>query len=155
MSDKFEFISTTDKPALLAFSTPDWMEEARTALTELGYKVHEAANQHDFLQRFGQLQYQVVVLEELFNADTVADNNALATLQQMQMGLRRHATLVLFGPSFTTGNSLQAFQQSVHAVINPQDAAELKRIVPQVVSEANLFLATYRDTQSRIAQGKV
>lgn len=155
MPVEFDFTSPTDKPALLGLSSPALQSAAKETLDELGYKVHEAANQHDFLQRFGQLQYQVVVLEELFNADTVADNTALATLQQMQMGLRRHATLVLFGPSFTTGNSLQAFQQSVHAVINPQDAAELKRIVPQVVSEANLFLATYRDTQSRIAQGKV
>mgnify|MGYP003330954580 CR=1 FL=1 len=31
MSDKFEFIGANDKPALLAFSTPEWMEAARTA----------------------------------------------------------------------------------------------------------------------------
>jgi hypothetical protein len=73
----------------------------------------------------------------------------------MQMGLRRHATVLLIGPSFTTGNSLQAFQQSVHGVLNPQDLAELKRVVPQLVAESNLFLATFRDTQTRIAQGKV
>jgi len=37
----FDFISTTDKPALLAFSTPEWLDTARTALAELGYKVHK------------------------------------------------------------------------------------------------------------------
>jgi len=42
MSNKFDFISATDKPALLAFSTPEWLETAKTALTELGYKVHTA-----------------------------------------------------------------------------------------------------------------
>ena len=40
MATTFEFISASDKPALLAFSTPEWLEAAKTALTELGYKVH-------------------------------------------------------------------------------------------------------------------
>jgi CheY-like chemotaxis protein len=155
MPVEFDFTSPTDKPALIGLSSPALQAIVREALEELGYKVHESVNHDDFLQRFGQLQYQIVVVEELFNVEVAADNKALTTLQQMQMGLRRHATVVLVGPSFTTGNSLQAFQQSVHAVINPQDIAELKRIVTQVVSETNLFLATFRDTQSRIAQGKV
>jgi len=155
MPVEFDFTSPTDKPALLGLSSPALQTAVRETLEELGYKVHEAVNQEDFNQRFQQLQYQVVVIEELFHADTPADNAALINIQQMQMGLRRHATIVLIGPSFTTGNSLQAFQQSVHYVLNPQDGAEIKRIVPQVVAETNLFLATYRDTQSRIAQGKV
>ena len=66
MSDKFEFISATDKPALLAFSTPEWLDAAKTALQELGYKVHTAATHSDFLIRFSQVRYQVVIVEELF-----------------------------------------------------------------------------------------
>jgi len=52
MAERFDFISATDKPALLAFSTPEQLEAARTALTELGYKVHTAATHGDFLIRF-------------------------------------------------------------------------------------------------------
>jgi CheY-like chemotaxis protein len=156
MPVEFDFTSPTDKPALLGLSSSPALQTAvRQTLEELGYKVHEAVNHEDFVQRFQQLQYHLVLLEERFQADTPADNVALLTLQQMQMGLRRHATILLLGTSFTTGNALQAFQQSVHAVVNLQDVAELKRIVPQVVAETNLFLATFRDTQSRIAQGKV
>ena len=55
MSDQFEFISANDKPALLAFSTPEWMETIRSALQELGYKVHTAATHSDFLIRFSQV----------------------------------------------------------------------------------------------------
>ena len=66
MADQFDFISATDKPALLAFSTPEWLEAARAALSELGYKVHTAATHSDFLIRFSQVHYQVVIVEELF-----------------------------------------------------------------------------------------
>ena len=77
MSNKFDFISATDKPALLAFSTPEWLEAAKAALTELGYKVHTAATHTDFLIRFSQVHYQVVILEELFAANDLSENLTL------------------------------------------------------------------------------
>jgi len=44
MNNQFDFVSTTDKPALLAFSTPEWLETARSSLAELGYKIAEASS---------------------------------------------------------------------------------------------------------------
>src|SRR6266571_9439711 len=102
MSGKFEFVSTTDKPALLAFSSPEWLEAARTALAELGYKVHTAATHGDFLIRFSQVRYQVVILEEMFAANNIGENLTLQSLQQMPMSQRRHTTVILFGESFQT-----------------------------------------------------
>ena len=77
MADRFDFVSATDKPALLAFSTPEWLEAARTALAELGYKVHTAATHGDFLIRFSQIRYQVVVVEEAFENGTISEETAL------------------------------------------------------------------------------
>src|SRR5208283_4854844 len=102
MSDKFDFVSATDKPALLAFSTPEWLETARAALAELGYKVHTAATHTDFLIRFSQVHYQVVILEELFAANNISENLTLEALQHMPMDQRRHATVLLLGDSFQT-----------------------------------------------------
>src|SRR5947207_15944869 len=110
MADRFEFISTSDKPALLAFSSPEWLEAASTALTELGYKVHTAATHGDFLVRFSQIRYQVVIIEELFAANTPEENLTLKAVQTMPMNQRRHATFIVFGDSFQTFTPLQAFQ---------------------------------------------
>src|SRR5262245_13835303 len=121
MADRFEFISATDKPALLAFSSPEWLEAAKSALQELGYKVHTAATHGDFLIRFSQIRYQVVIVEELFAANTIDENMTLKALQSMPMSQRRHATVILFGDSFQTFTPMQAFQQSVHAVINSSE----------------------------------
>src|SRR5438034_3264883 len=115
-TNKFDFVSATDKPALLAFSTPEWLEAARASLTELGYKVHTAATHSDFLIRFSQARYQVVILEERFAANTMEENLTLRSLQTMPMSQRRHATVILFGDSFQTFTPMQAFQQTVHAV---------------------------------------
>jgi hypothetical protein len=149
MSTKFEFISTTDKPALLAFSTPEWLEAAKTALSELGYKVHTAATHGDFLIRFSQVRYQVVVLEERFAANDITENLTLQALQQMPMGQRRHATVILFGDSFQTFTPMQAFQQSVHAVVNTSELFLLKQLIEKAIADNTLFLKAYREAQHR------
>ena len=149
MSNKFEFISATDKPALLAFSTPEWLETAKSALTELGYKVHTAATHGDFLIRFTQIAYQVVILEERFAANNLNENLTLQALQHMPMGQRRHATVVLLGDSFQTFTPMQAFQQSVHAVINTSELFLLKQLIEKAVADNTLFLTSYREAHAR------
>jgi len=154
MAATFDFIAANEKPALIAFSTPEWQDTARTALEELGYKIHNAATHGDFLIRFSRLKYQVVVLEELFCAGTLAENTTLLELQQMPMNHRRHATVVLVGDSFQTFNPLQAFQQSVHAVVNRSEIFLLKQLIEKAVVDNNQFLHDLHETQARLFSGK-
>jgi hypothetical protein len=153
MSDQFDFISANDRPALLAFSTPEWMETVRSALQELGYKVHTAATHSDFLIRFSQVHYQVVVLEERFAANTLEENMTLKSLQQMPMAQRRHATVILLGESFQTFTPMQAFQQSVHAVINSSELFLVKQLLEKAVADNQMFLTSYREVQARVLSG--
>jgi len=149
MANKFDFISATDKPALLAFSTPEWLEAAKTALTELGYKVHTAATHSDFLIRFSQVRYQVLIVEELFAANDLSENLTLQALQTMPMQQRRHTTVILFGNSFQTFTPMQAFQFSVHAVINASELFLLKQLIEKAIADNTLFLNSFREAQSR------
>src|ERR1700690_2666498 len=150
MPGSFDFISTEDKPALIAFSTPDWLETAKVALSELGYKVHTAATHSDFLVRFTQVHYQVVVIEELFGANTIEENLTLTALQNMPVNQRRHATIVLLGNSFQTFTPMEAFKQSVHAVINSSEMFLLKQLVEKAVADNDLFLHSFREVQNRV-----
>lgn len=150
MESSFDFISTGDKPALIAFSTPEWLETAKSTLGELGYKVHTAATHSDFLTRFTQVHYQVVVIEELFGGHTIEENLALKTLQMMPVNQRRHATIILLGDSFQTFTPMEAFKNSVHAVINTSEMFLLKQLVEKAVSDNDLFLHSFREVQNRV-----
>jgi CheY-like chemotaxis protein len=152
---EFEFLRPEDKPAIVASTNPEVQATAKTILEDLGYKVHVARDHADFGTRFSQFQYQVVVMDELFNANSPEENFALQNLQMLPMTQRRHAVVVLIGPSFKTLNSMQAFRQSVHAVVNPTDLTTLAQIIQQAVADNDLFLSIYRDTQLRMAQGKM
>src|SRR5438874_12625104 len=152
MAGEFEtqFITTADKPALIAFSTPEWLDMAKQTLNELGYKVHTAATHSDFLTRFSQIHYQVVVLEERFGANTIEENLTLKALQQMPANQRRHASIVLLGDSFQTFMPMEAFKQSVHAVINSSEMFLLRQLVEKAVAENTMFLHNYREVQARV-----
>lgn len=155
MTPQFEFLDPNDKPALLGISNQDLLTECRSALEEMGYKTHIAHNHGEFDLRFAQVKYQVVVLEEAFEAFGAADNYSLQSLQTAAMIQRRHATIFLIGPSFQSLNPFQAFAQSVHAVINPVDLPSLKAIFKQIIGDTEMFLHVYRDTALRVATGKV
>jgi hypothetical protein len=150
MSASFDFVGTEDKPALIAFSTPEWLDEAKAALQELGYKVHTAATHSDFLMRFSQVHYEVVLVEELFGANTPEENLTLQALRIMPMNQRRHATVLLIGNSFQTFTPMEAFKNSVHAVINSSELFLLKQLVEKAAADNALFLQSYREVQTRI-----
>jgi CheY-like chemotaxis protein len=150
MDGSFDFISTGDKPALIAFSTPEWLEVAKSALDELGYKVHTAATHSDFLTRFTQAHYQLVVIEELFGASKIEENEALKVLQIMPVNQRRHATIILLGDSFQTFMPMEAFKHGVHAVINSSEMFLLKQLVEKTVADNDLFLHSFREIQNRV-----
>jgi len=151
MSMDFDFITATDKPALIALSTPELQETAKNALDQLGYKVHTAVNHGEFLHKFAQVAYQVVIIEELFSATTPEENESLIALQRMPMSLRRHSTVVLFGFNMATFNPMQAYQQCVHAVVNPSEMFLLIQLIQKAVADNDLFLHTFRDVQRRAA----
>ena len=150
MNGSFDFVVSSDKPALIAFSTPEWLETAKAALQELGYKVHTAATHGDFLMRFSQVHYQVVIVEELFGANTPEENLTLKALQNMPVNQRRHATVLLIGNSFQTFAPMEAFKNSVHAVINSSEMFLLKQLVEKAVADNNVFLHSFREIQNRV-----
>ena len=150
MTGSFDFVSTEDKPALIAFSTPEWLEIAQAALRELGFKVHTAATHSDFLVRFGQVHYQVVIVEELFAANNIEENLTLHALQAMPVNQRRHATVFLLGDSFQTLSPGEGFKYSVHAVVSSSEMFLLKQLVEKTVAETNLFLNSFREVQARV-----
>ena len=153
MTPNLDFLTATDKPALIALSTPEWQELATAALNELGYKVHTAATHGDFIANYTQVPYQVVIIEEMFAADSAPENRSLAYLQTAQMQLRRHCAVIVVGDSYTSFNPLQAFQQGAHLVVNRSEMLLLIQFIQKAVADNDMFLHAYRETQRRITHG--
>jgi hypothetical protein len=155
MNANFDFIGVSDKPALLGLTSPEWQEIARAALTELGYKVHQAAAHSDFVSNFSQVPYEVVVIEENFAADNIQENRSLEFLRGAPMHLRRHCTIILVGDSFTSFDSFEALRQGVHLVVNRSEMLVLIQFIQKATAENELFLHPFGEAQRRLAGAPV
>jgi len=152
MPTDLDFITTTDKPALLGLSTPEWMDAAMVALNEHGYKVHTAGTHADFITRFHQNKYEILITEEKFACDAPEENESLIALQTMQMDERRHCSIILLGDEVQTFNVIEAFQRSVHAVVNRSETFLLGQLVQKVVEDREYFWKTFDEAQTMLAQ---
>lgn len=152
---EYEFISPSDKPALLALSSLEALANVQTIVLECGFKIHVASNHEDFSRRFTALNYQLVIVEELFAAGTPEENTTLRQLQWMPMPRRRHTVVILLSDRHQTLNPMHAFQQSVHAVVNKADLSSLGSIIQKTVSDNDTFLHTYREVLAAAAKGKI
>jgi hypothetical protein len=150
--EEFEFIGPDDEPALLAITSPEALNTAKAVLVELGYKVHVVDTHPQFETRYNQVNYQVVIIEETFAGANILENPSLRMVQELSMSQRRYATILLIGPTFESLNTLQAFAQSVHCVLNFSELSMLKEVVQKTIAENDLFLSTFRDVQRRVYQ---
>ena len=82
---------------------------------------------------------------------TPEENESLRTIQRMSMNLRRQTVFILFGFNMATFNPMQAYQQGVHAVVNPSEMFLLIQLVQKAVADNDMFLHTLRDAQKRVA----
>jgi hypothetical protein len=152
MSEEFDFIGPNDLPALVAVTNAEAMTAVKTILSEMGYKVHVVETHLQFETRYNQINYQVVVMEDIFACNPLEDNPSLQFLQNLPMAQRRYATIFLLGGAFETLNTLQAFSASVHCVVNYTEILMLGQLIQKTVAENNLFLNTFREVQHRVYQ---
>jgi hypothetical protein len=150
MSAEFDFLTPDDKPALMGLTSTELLDNAKAALDQLGYKVHAAANHGEFLHKFAQTPYHVIVLEDVFGGGTIEENESLLAIQRLPMPQRRHCVIILVGQDFATFNPMQAFQQGVHSVVNPSEAFLLIQLIQKAVADNDIFLHTFRHAQQRL-----
>jgi hypothetical protein len=148
--EEFDFISPVDRPALLAISNPENLAQTRAALSDMGYKVHNVETHGHFNTRFNQVNYHIVIIEETFANSAPGENHTLRLIQRMPMAQRRHVVFLLIGEGFETLNSMQAFAQSVHCVVNPSEMQLIGQLVQKSMADNDSFLAPYRDAQHRL-----
>ena len=152
MSEEFDFVGPNDLPALLALSHPPALAAVKSTLVEMGYKVHVVETHLQFETRYNQINYQVVVLEDSFAGNPMEENPSLQFLQNLPMAQRRYASLFLLGGAFETLNTLQAFSQSVHCVVNYSEIPMIGQLIQKTIAENNLFLNTFREVQHSVHQ---
>jgi hypothetical protein len=91
-------------------------------------------------------------MEDTFAGNPMEPNPSLQLLQELPMAQRRYANIFLIGGAFETLNTLQAFSQSVHCVVNYSEIPMIGQLIQKTIAENNLFLNTFREVEHRVHQ---
>jgi hypothetical protein len=148
---KMDFFEVGDKTSLIC-ADPSVGESIRATLRELGYKFHTAETSETAIDRMRYTQYDVIIIQENFAGSSLRSNAVLNYLAPLPMAQRRYSFVCVIGPSFKTLDAMQAFQQSVHLVVNPNDLPNLTAIVKKGLAEFESVYRVYKETFA--AQGE-
>lgn len=142
-SETPDFFELGDKTSLVCCD-PGTVGAAQTALRDLGFKVHTAETAEHAVDRMHYTSYDCIIVHEHFGG-SLTSNPVLHYLKPLPMAQRRHWFVCLIGPSCTTLDAMQAFGQSVHCVVNPDDLPKLGPILKKGLAEFELLYRVHTE----------
>lgn len=145
-SDKpFDFVEEEGKTALLCESDPMIKKTISPVLDVLEYNITEVKNSREALKTMRYRSYDLIVVNEFFDAKDPDANGVLIYLERLTMAIRRNIFVALISRRFRTMDNMMAFQKSVNMVVNVDNIADFDKILRRGMADFGLFYQAYKD----------
>jgi CheY-like chemotaxis protein len=148
----FDFVEEGGATALICESDPTVREKISDSLKDLGYRITAAAAAKDALKAMRFHVFDVVVLNELFDAADPQANSVLHYLADMPMTTRRRFFVALVSSQFRTMDNMAAFNHSVNIVINLKNIDEMGKIIKQGDADNKAFYHVFQETLQKMGK---
>ncbi|MBN1829327.1 MAG: hypothetical protein JW884_09325 [Deltaproteobacteria bacterium] len=122
-------------PALVCEEDQKLVTVIKAVLNGMGFTAAGVSKVDEALKYLRFHLYRIVVVNELFNCSDPADNQVKVCLLALPMSVRRQSLVILTGSRFESMNPLEAFQQSVDAVINVAHMDDMGFIVKRTLDD--------------------
>ncbi len=137
------------KTALLCVANPKLAEKMAQVLQELDFWVVHAARAGFALGKLHHNNYDLIILEENFDASTSADNLVLHHVQLLPMHVRRQFYLCLLSENMPTLDAMLAFRMGVNLILKTQDLEKAKIILARSIKEYKGFYGFFNAELNR------
>ncbi|BBO71702.1 hypothetical protein DSCA_56320 [Desulfosarcina alkanivorans] len=145
-SDKpFDFVEEEGKTALLCESDPMIKKTIKPVLDVLEYHITEVKNSREALKTMRYHSYDLIVVNEYFDAKNPDANGVLIYLERLNMSVRRNIFVAMITRRFRTMDNMVAFQKSVNMVVNVDNVADFDKILRRGMADSGLFYQAYKD----------
>jgi predicted Zn finger-like uncharacterized protein len=145
-SDKpFDFVEEEGKTALLCESDPMITKTITPVLDVLEYHITEAKNSREALKNMRYHNYDLIVVDEYFDAKNPDANGVLIYLERLNMAVRRNIFLTMITRRFRTMDNMAAFQKSVNMIVNVDNIADFDKILRRGMADFGIFYQAYKD----------
>lgn len=145
----FDYLLEGEKTALLCEQDADTNRKIAAVLKELGYRLAEATSARNALKFMRFQTYDMVVVNEMFEAAGTDSNHVLQYLAQLPIGNRRNIFVCLVGSGFKTMDNMVAFNRSVNLVVNLEDLDEIGKILSGALADHEHFYQVFWESMKK------
>lgn len=139
----FEFVEEDGKTALVCETDPQTIKEIHSVLKIMEYHVTDAENTRDALRRMRYHDYDLIIVNELFDSDTPDTNIVMTYVARLGMAVRRNTFVALLSRKFQTMDHMTAFNKSVNMIINIKNIDNFGAILGRGITDNDLFYRVY------------
>ncbi|MEW5722310.1 MAG: hypothetical protein AB1896_04340 [Thermodesulfobacteriota bacterium] len=147
-----EFYEEGAKPALICFDEGTQRKNLVEIMKNMGYVPVLPSSTRDALKRMQVTRYNVILIHENYDGQTVERNALLRLLQPMEMTSRRRIFVALFGNGFKTFDYMAAYALSVNTVINTADEPKYPKILERAFAEYRRFYKVFFEVMSEMGK---
>jgi len=140
------FYEEGTKLALVMDNSSEHTDNIRMDVGQLGYKAISAPNIRDAIGRMRYHHFDLVILSDGFDGQSLERNPILSYLNNLSMAVRRRMFVVLMGEGFKTMDDMMAFALSVNLVVNTKEMDKLSAILKRALSDYEKFYKVFTDT---------
>jgi predicted Zn finger-like uncharacterized protein len=142
----FDYLEEGIESALLCEHDLQVREHIHKILDKINYHVVEAASARNALKYMRFHTYDLVVVNEGFEATGNGMNHVLQYLSQLPVGIRRDIFVILLSKKIRTMDNMAAFNKSVNLVVNLENVGDMKRVLKGALSEHQAFYKVFRES---------
>jgi predicted Zn finger-like uncharacterized protein len=141
----FDFVEEEGRTALLCESDPMIKKTITPVLDVLEYHITEVKNSREALKTMRYHTYDLIVVNEYFDAKNPDANGVLIYLERLSMAVRRKIFVAMITRRFRTMDNMTAFQKSVNMVVNVDNVADFDKILRRGMADFGIFYQAYKD----------
>lgn len=149
----FDFVGADVDTALICEPNATLREKLDAAIRSMGYQITAPQSAQDALKNLQFHVYNLILVNDHFNADNRADNEVLNYLANLNMITRRKVFVAMLSNEFRTGDTMAALQNSVNFVINIKNIDDVVQIIMSAMTDNEEFFYVFREAMRKKERG--
>jgi predicted Zn finger-like uncharacterized protein len=142
----FDYVHAGVQTALLCENDSEVRQKIHDVVEGMNYHVVEAPSARNALKFMRFHNYNLVVVNETFDAADPDSNHVLQYVIQLPMSIRGNTFVVLLSNSLKTMDNMTAFNKSVNLVVNLQNIDDMESILKGALAEHEEFYQVFRES---------
>ncbi len=152
LSSALEMVEDGIKTALLCTADPARSEKMEQLLRQLDFYVSASPTAALALNKLRNNRYDLILLDELFEAEQQADNLVLHHIQFLPMHARRQFFMCLISNEMTSMDHFAAFRIGADLILNAGDLDKIKIILVRALKEHKSFYKIFNSELEKKGQ---